>query len=116
MNSYACLIMFTHSKDYLNSNSKLSFSILKITLKNISKNFILRFRVFCHVVLKYSGCLFKQMLMNILFVRSYKLKDNIASCTTTMIFVGLLNQGVSVEAVDPVFQAKMLDMLKQTGR
>lgn len=27
-----------------------------------------------------------------------------------------LNQGVSVEAVDPVFQAKMLDMLKQTGR
>lgn len=25
-------------------------------------------------------------------------------------------QGVSVEAVDPVFQAKMLDMLKQTGR
>lgn len=27
-----------------------------------------------------------------------------------------LFQGVSVEAVDPVFQAKMLDMLKQTGR
>lgn len=27
-----------------------------------------------------------------------------------------LPQGVSVEAVDPVFQAKMLDMLKQTGR
>ena len=25
-------------------------------------------------------------------------------------------QGVSVEAVDPVFQARMLDMLKQTGR
>ena len=25
-------------------------------------------------------------------------------------------QGVSVEAVDPVFQTKMLDMLKQTGR
>ena len=24
--------------------------------------------------------------------------------------------GVSVEAVDPVFQTKMLDMLKQTGR
>ena len=24
--------------------------------------------------------------------------------------------GVSVEAVDPVFQAKMLDMLRQTGR
>ena len=24
--------------------------------------------------------------------------------------------GVSVEAVDPVFQAKMLDMLKQTGQ
>lgn len=56
------------------------------------------------------------MLMNILFVRSYKLKDNTASCATTMIFVCLLNQGVSVEAVDPVFQAKMLDMLKQTGR
>lgn len=28
----------------------------------------------------------------------------------------MLPQGVSVEAVDPVFQAKMLDMLKQTGR
>lgn len=28
----------------------------------------------------------------------------------------MLSQGVSVEAVDPVFQAKMLDMLKQTGR
>lgn len=27
-----------------------------------------------------------------------------------------LFKGVSVEAVDPVFQAKMLDMLKQTGR
>ena len=27
-----------------------------------------------------------------------------------------LLKGVSVEAVDPVFQAKMLDMLKQTGR
>lgn len=27
-----------------------------------------------------------------------------------------LPQGVSVEAVDPVFQAKMLDMLKQVGR
>lgn len=26
------------------------------------------------------------------------------------------SKGVSVEAVDPVFQAKMLDMLKQTGR
>jgi 26S proteasome regulatory subunit N11 len=24
--------------------------------------------------------------------------------------------GVSVEAVDPVFQTKMVDMLKQTGR
>ena len=28
----------------------------------------------------------------------------------------LLNGGFSVEAVDPVFQAKMLDMLKQTGK
>lgn len=28
----------------------------------------------------------------------------------------MFSQGVSVEAVDPVFQAKMLDMLKQTGR
>jgi hypothetical protein len=28
----------------------------------------------------------------------------------------IVPQGVSVEAVDPVFQAKMLDMLKQTGR
>lgn len=42
--------------------------------------------------------------------------NNIASRTATMIFVCFLNQGVSVEAVDPVFQAKMLDMLKQTGR
>ena len=32
-----------------------------------------------------------------------------------MIFFSF-GQGVSVEAVDPVFQAKMLDMLKQTGR
>lgn len=31
-------------------------------------------------------------------------------------FSFFVNQGVSVEAVDPVFQAKMLDMLKQTGR
>lgn len=31
-------------------------------------------------------------------------------------FCFFLRQGVSVEAVDPVFQAKMLDMLKQTGR
>lgn len=30
--------------------------------------------------------------------------------------IKLFYQGVSVEAVDPVFQAKMLDMLKQTGR
>ncbi|RVE74376.1 hypothetical protein OJAV_G00021240 [Oryzias javanicus] len=29
---------------------------------------------------------------------------------------GRAGTGVSVEAVDPVFQAKMLDMLKQTGR
>ncbi|EPB71039.1 Mov34/MPN/PAD-1 family protein [Ancylostoma ceylanicum] len=29
---------------------------------------------------------------------------------------GVPMEGVSVEAVDPVFQAKMLDMLKQTGR
>lgn len=32
------------------------------------------------------------------------------------IYILTLSQGVSVEAVDPVFQAKMLDMLKQTGR
>lgn len=32
------------------------------------------------------------------------------------VFCVILIQGVSVEAVDPVFQAKMLDMLKQTGR
>lgn len=31
-------------------------------------------------------------------------------------FADFVLQGVSVEAVDPVFQAKMLDMLKQTGR
>jgi len=34
----------------------------------------------------------------------------------TVILVVINLQGVSVEAVDPVFQAKMLDMLKQTGR
>lgn len=34
---------------------------------------------------------------------------------TTLRYITLF-QGVSVEAVDPVFQAKMLDMLKQTGR
>lgn len=33
-------------------------------------------------------------------------------CVCSLTFL----QGVSVEAVDPVFQAKMLDMLKQTGR
>jgi 26S proteasome regulatory subunit N11 len=33
-----------------------------------------------------------------------------------MIRILLSGTGVSVEAVDPVFQAKMLDMLKQTGR
>lgn len=44
-------------------------------------------------------------------------------CTNVFIYVNIhmlhifvLSQGVSVEAVDPVFQAKMLDMLKQTGR
>lgn len=31
-------------------------------------------------------------------------------------FFFFTSKGVSVEAVDPVFQAKMLDMLKQTGR
>ena len=35
-----------------------------------------------------------------------------ARCTDLYEFL----QGVSVEAVDPVFQAKMLDMLRQTGR
>lgn len=32
-----------------------------------------------------------------------------------LMFIKLF-KGVSVEAVDPVFQAKMLDMLRQTGR
>lgn len=36
--------------------------------------------------------------------------------TLRMYSYSVLSQGVSVEAVDPVFQAKMLDMLKQTGR
>lgn len=36
--------------------------------------------------------------------------------TLHMYSYSMLSQGVSVEAVDPVFQAKMLDMLKQTGR
>lgn len=52
LNSYAHLIMFTHSKDDLNSNSKSSFSILKITLKYIYKNCILHVRVFNQVDLK----------------------------------------------------------------
>lgn len=56
------------------------------------------------------------MVFEFLFVESNKLKDNMALCTTNMTFICLLRQGVSVEAVDPVFQAKMLDMLKQTGR
>lgn len=33
-----------------------------------------------------------------------------------LILIFFPGTGVSVEAVDPVFQAKMLDMLKQTGR
>jgi len=37
-------------------------------------------------------------------------------CSLLIIACGHCLQGVSVEAVDPVFQAKMLDMLKQTGR
>jgi len=37
-------------------------------------------------------------------------------CSLLIIACGRCLQGVSVEAVDPVFQAKMLDMLKQTGR
>ena len=39
--------------------------------------------------------------------------------TVTVVDVFAMPQsgtGVSVEAVDPVFQTKMLDMLKQTGR
>lgn len=39
--------------------------------------------------------------------------------TVTVVDVFAMPQsgtGVSVEAVDPVFQAKMIDMLKQTGR
>lgn len=39
--------------------------------------------------------------------------------TVTVVDVFAMPQsgtGVSVEAVDPVFQAKMLDMLRQTGR
>ena len=36
--------------------------------------------------------------------------------TDLLIWCFIILQGVSVEAVDPVFQAKMLDMLRQTGR
>ena len=43
------------------------------------------------------------------YIRKWVL-NNILLCD----FISM--QGVSVEAVDPVFQAKMLDMLKQTGR
>ena len=45
------------------------------------------------------------------FYKIYYNKSDVLVCYFSQII-----QGVSVEAVDPVFQAKMLDMLKQTGR
>ena len=50
---------------------------------------------------------------------SLALGDFVDDYTVKVIDVFAMPQsgtGVSVEAVDPVFQAKMLDMLKQTGR
>ena len=51
------------------------------------------------------------------------LLSDVAPCVYDSVYMYLyykllvyLSKGVSVEAVDPVFQAKMLDMLKQTGR
>jgi 26S proteasome regulatory subunit N11 len=38
------------------------------------------------------------------------------ACVCDMSDLCWVHIGVSVEAVDPVFQSKMLDMLKQTGR
>jgi 26S proteasome regulatory subunit N11 len=45
----------------------------------------------------------------------------VAVCSSLLLFFFILcdiqhGTGVSVEAVDPVFQTNMLDMLKQTGR
>ncbi len=52
-------------------------------------------------------------------VMGLMLGEFIDDYTVTVIDVFAMPQsgtGVSVEAVDPVFQTKMLDMLKQTGR
>ena len=43
------------------------------------------------------------------FVDDYTVRSHRCLCNASV------GTGVSVEAVDPVFQAKMLDMLKQTG-
>ncbi len=55
----------------------------------------------------------------IIFLIRLMLGEFIDDYTVRVIDVFAMPQsgtGVSVEAVDPVFQAKMLDMLKQTGR
>ena len=52
-------------------------------------------------------------------VRGLMLGDFVDDYTVRVVDVFAMPQsgtGVSVEAVDPVFQTKMLDMLKQTGR
>lgn len=53
------------------------------------------------------------------YCNCYKIGEFVDDYTVQVIDVFAMPQtgtGVSVEAVDPVFQAKMLDMLKQTGR
>ncbi len=60
-------------------------------------------------------CIFSKFI----FVFSLMLGEFVDDYTVRVIDVFAMPQsgtGVSVEAVDPVFQAKMLDMLKQTGR
>lgn len=48
---------------------------------------------------------------------SNSLTGRASSCASPDVFaMPQSGTGVSVEAVDPVFQTKMLDMLKQTGR
>ena len=58
------------------------------------------------------SCCFTNTIIIIIMHFSYHLPTS----QHTYLPTSLPPQGVSVEAVDPVFQAKMLDMLKQTGR
>ncbi len=61
----------------------------------------------------------KCIFFKLILVFSLMLGEFVDDYTVRVIDVFAMPQsgtGVSVEAVDPVFQAKMLDMLKQTGR